>query len=130
MLDHLPPLCEGPGTIRSKAEGKISFRMHNQIKLTPAALSSLQWFKKDGTGLEPSRHVRIFADDYDGLSWVGGWSIPETHRVRDHESIVVGQFDQLSTQLQKSKSDNLINVTELVYGQADFGPWRHHQRPV
>lgn len=97
MLDNHPPLCEGPGTIRAESEGRISFRMHNQIRLTPEALSSLQWYKKDDTGLEPSRQIRIFADDYDGLSWIGSWTIPETERVRRHESIGVGRFDQLST---------------------------------
>ncbi len=53
MLDHHPPIFRGPGVIRSEAEGRITFRMHNQIEATPEALSSLRWFKKEGGGLEP-----------------------------------------------------------------------------
>lgn len=116
MLDHHPPLFEGPGTIRGNNEGKISFRMHNQISSSPEALGSLNWFKKDGKGLEPASHVRIIADDYEGVSWSGAWSIPQTVCARGSQSIIFGDFDQLSTRIPKTQDDKQLNVTELVYG--------------
>ena len=51
MLDHHPPLFAGPGVIRASEEGKISFRMHNQITTSAEALNSLNWYRKDGEGL-------------------------------------------------------------------------------
>src|SRR6267142_2310415 len=108
MLDHHPPIFRGPGVIRSEAEGRITFRMHNQIEATPEALSSLRWFKKAGGGLEPTSHVRIFAEDYDGISWTGAWSIPQTHRSSGSQSVIAGSFNQLSTRIPKSDEDTKI----------------------
>jgi hypothetical protein len=114
MLDHLPPLYKGPGVIKSGKEGKITFRMHNQIQISKEALSSLQWFKPEG-GLEPAHQMRIFADDYNGISWVGGWSIPVQHFSNGSNSVISGEFDQLSTRISKGESDKRKNLTELVY---------------
>lgn len=116
MLDHHPPLFAGPGIIRASEEGKISFRMHNQITTSAKALNSLNWYRKDGEALEPTSHVRIFADDYDGIAWSGAWSIPETVRARGSQSVIAGSFDQLTKRLPKTVDDKQINVTELIYG--------------
>jgi hypothetical protein len=89
--------------------------MHNQIQITQEALSSLRWFKPEG-GLEPARQTRIFADDYDGISWVGAWSIPRQHRSYGSNSVISGEFEQLSTRISKAESDKRKNLTELVYG--------------
>jgi hypothetical protein len=116
MLDHHPPLFEGPGIIRGDNEGKISFRMHNQISTSPEALSSLNWFRKDGKGLEPTSQVRFVADDYEGVSWSGAWSIPQTIYARGSQSIIAGSFDQLTTRIPKTADDKQTNATELIYG--------------
>jgi hypothetical protein len=115
MLDHLPPLYKGPGVIKSSKEGKINFRMHNRIEISQEALSSLRWFKPEG-GLEPAHQTRIFADDYDGTCWVGAWSIPTQHRSYGSNSVISGEFEQLSTRISKAESDKRKNLTELVYG--------------
>lgn len=116
MLDHHSPLYHGPGMIKSASSGKVSFRMYNQIELTEDAQLSLRWFKTEGGGLEPAPQVRIFAEDYDGVSWTGAWSLPKTLQSSGAHSIVAGTFDQLSTRIPKAETDKLTNVTELVYG--------------
>jgi hypothetical protein len=114
MLDHHPPLYKGPGAIKSGKDGKIAFRMHNQIETSPEALSSLQWFKPEG-GLEPASHVRILAEDYKGVSWLGAWSLPRQHHSRGINSVISGDFDQLTTRIAKVRGDKRKGMTEMVY---------------
>ncbi len=117
MLDHAPPLYAGPGVIKADSNGQINFRMHSRSEPSQAALSSLRWFGPDGK-LEPASDVRIFADDYDGLAWIGGWSIPKTVRTHNSKSIISGSFNQLSTFLPESKRlGRPADVTELIYGK-------------
>lgn len=61
-----------------------------RITTSAEALNSLNWYRKDAEELEPASHVRIFADDYDGISWLGASSIPETVRARVSQSVIVG----------------------------------------
>lgn len=114
-LPHCPPLYKGPGILKSGKDGKITFRMHNQIEADPLALSSRQRLKPTG-GLEPSNRVKIDADDYYGVGWTGAWSIPRKHYTRGDKSVISGEFDQLTTRLPKLKGDKRKNLTEIVYG--------------
>jgi hypothetical protein len=115
MLDHCPPIYRGPGVLKSGKDGKITFRMHNQIAADALALSSLQRIKPGG-GIEPSQHVRIVAEDYQDVDWTGAWSLPRKHYARGDNSVISGEFDQLTTRIPKMKGDKRKNLTEIVYG--------------
>jgi hypothetical protein len=115
MLDHCPPVYQGPGVLTSGKDGKITFRMHNQIAADTLALSSLQRIKPEG-GTEPCKQVRIVAADYNGVDWSGAWSIPRKHSSRGNSSVISGEFDQLTTRIPKIKGDKRKNLTEIVYG--------------
>jgi hypothetical protein len=115
MLDHCPPLYKGPGVLTSGKNGKINFRMHNQIATDALALSSLQRIKPGG-GVEPCKQVRIVAEDYSGVDWTGAWSLPRKHHSRGDNSVISGEFDQLTTRVAKIQGDKRKNLTEIVYG--------------
>lgn len=89
--------------------------MHNQIAADALALSSLQRIKPSG-GIEPCKHVRIVAEDYQGVDWTGGWSLPRKHYAREDNSVISGEFDQLTTRIPKEKGDKRKNLTEIIYG--------------
>ena len=59
--------------------------------------------------------VRVFAKDYSGIDWVGGWAIPNIEYARTSQFMVSGDFSQLTTDIQKSENDKKTDVTEIVF---------------
>ncbi len=116
ILDHHPPLYKGPGVIIGGKKGTIAFRLHNQIETTEEALSSLRPIEKGGLG-EPVNQVRVFAKDYRGIDWTGGWAIPGIEYSLMPHFMVNGEFDLLGTRIEKSEGDKKKNVTEIVFGE-------------
>jgi hypothetical protein len=116
ILDHHPPLYKGPGVIIGGKKGTIAFRLHNQVETTEEALRSLRPIEEGGLG-EPVNQVRVFAKDYRGIDWTGGWAIPGIEHSLTPHFMVNGEFDLLSTRILKSEGDKKQNVTEIVFGE-------------
>lgn len=114
--DHCPPLFKGPGTISGEKRGSIFFRLHNQIELTKDALKSLG-FTETNRDTKTINPVRIFAEDYNGCSWTGGWSIPSNKYIANPQAIIHGEFEQLATRIDRQEENSIANTTEIVFGE-------------
>jgi hypothetical protein len=114
IRDSASPLYKGPGVIVGEQRGPISFRLHNQIKMSPEALDSMRPIEH-GTLGAPVSQVRVFAKDYSGTSWTGGWAIPNIEYARTAQFMVSGNFSQLSTDIPKSENDPKTDLTEIVF---------------
>ncbi|MFX0200281.1 MAG: hypothetical protein ACFFCW_29530 [Candidatus Hodarchaeota archaeon] len=111
--DFLPPIFKGPGTISGNSAGRMSFKLHNQLPMSEYLWNFLKELKSETSS--DQKYVRLFAKDYDGIEWSGAWSMPTITFFQSEYLIISGKFNQLSTRLQKLKSDNKRNVTELVF---------------
>ena len=111
IRDHSPPLFKGPGVIRGQKKGAISFRFHNQIEISKEDFLLLS----DQGNQNLITQVRVFAKDYDNIHWEGGWSVPNFQIQKSYKVIVYGQFDQLSTRVERYESDIRNNTTELIF---------------
>lgn len=107
-------LYKGPGVIVGAKRGPISFRLHNQIDMSAGALESMRPIENGKLGA-PVNQVRVFAKDYSGIDWVGGWAVPNIEYARTSQFMVSGDFSQLTTDIQKSENDKKTDVTEIVF---------------
>lgn len=113
IRDHSSPLFKGPGVITGKERGAISFRIHNQIKISENLLREI--FNQKSIDNDEVIQARFFAKDYDNNEWVGGWFIPNVMLSTSGMSVVHGEFDQISTQVKRFKGDNRNNTTDLIF---------------
>lgn len=113
IQDNSPPLYKGPGIIRGKEKGAISFRLYNQIEVSEEAIKLIF---KDKEQSEDAQ-VRVFARDYDDVRWTGAWSIPSVEPSKSGKFLVHGQFDQLSTRVSRFEGGNYKNTTELIFSK-------------
>ncbi|MEQ9358074.1 hypothetical protein [Coleofasciculus chthonoplastes] len=109
--DNCPPLYKGPGVISGKEKGAFSFRLHNQIPLSEKDFNLFIGKNLQNEDIQ----ARIFAIDYEGIHWTGGWSIPNVYSSKSGKFIVHGQFEQLSTIVKRYEGNICSNTTELVF---------------
>lgn len=111
--DDQPPLFKGPGVIRGEYSGPLFFKLYNQIQIEKKIFDFL---KQVQSGDDPEKNrVRLFAKDYDGVEWIGSWSIPRVNLFQIPSFTVHGEFNQLATRIQKVRDNKLDNLTELVF---------------
>lgn len=112
--DHQPPLFKGPGVIKGKAAGALSFKLHNQLPMTAELFQYIKKVK-EGSG-QRSVAARLFAKDYDGITWHGGWLIPDVDLFTESQKLVVyGELDGISTRVAKLEVDSKRHQTELIF---------------
>ena len=59
IRDSASPLYKGPGVIVGEQRGPISFRLHNQIKMSPEALDSMRPIEHGTLGEPVSPGTRL-----------------------------------------------------------------------
>lgn len=111
--DNRHPIFKGPGVIRGDRAGRLTYKVYNQIQDNKDIFDYLKQIKEDD---DPKKKIiRIFAKDYDGIEWNGGWSIPAVNLFQAPYLLVHGEFDQLATRVKKMEGDQTLNSTELVF---------------
>lgn len=114
--DNQPPLFKCPGIISGDYSGKLSFKLFNQ---TPITKDIFDFLRKVQEGHDPqSINARLFAKDYNGIEWNGGWSIPKANvfqLAQSQNCIVHGDFAQLATRVEKIGGEKEKDSTELVF---------------
>lgn len=110
------PLFKGPGTIFGEKNGFISFRLHNQLEIRKEVFEILSKSKLSET-IGKDKLVQISAKDYLGRSWSGSWAIPFEEFSLTYQSIIRGNFHQLTCRLEKQFDDGKKNVGELIFGE-------------
>jgi hypothetical protein len=116
IQDHQPPLFKGPGVIRGAYSGELSFKLYNQIPITKDIHQFLNWIRSGEHG--ESTCCRLFAKDYDGISWSGAWFVPRVDLFQGTEVqnfTIQGKFSQLATRIGKVKGDQDKDLTELIF---------------
>jgi hypothetical protein len=114
--DNAPPFFKGPGIITGEISGQFSFKVFNEIPLSEYNSKFLKQIElKDDP---KSFNVRLFAKDYEGFEWTGGWSVPKINwlSMKNFQNFLVyGNFQQLSTRIVKTEGDKEKDTTELIY---------------
>lgn len=111
--DNQPPIFKGPGVIRGDKNGRLTYKVYNQIPVNEEIFSYLKQLREDNNTKETI--LRLFAKAYDGIEWKGGWSIPALNLFQAPILLVNGDFDQLATRIKKFEGDPTLNSTELVF---------------
>lgn len=111
--DSQPPIFKGPGTIRGGSDGRLTYRIYNQIQVNKDIFNYLKLIKENDA--PKKTNIRFSAKAYDGIEWHGSWSIPSVNLFNAPYLLVHGEFDQLDTSIKKTEGDQTLNSTEVVF---------------
>ncbi|MEG6586714.1 hypothetical protein [Dendrosporobacter sp. 1207_IL3150] len=113
--DFTPSIFKGSGIIRGDKNGRLRFKVYNQLQVDKKMFDYLKLLKESNDPNEKICRLKILA--YDGTEWSGGWTIPEVILYQSPYLKIEGELDQLTTRVTKLKGDTTRNTTELVFSE-------------
>jgi hypothetical protein len=91
--DHEPPVFVGPGQIEIKSSTSADFKLFAQTPHGENATGKI--IRAHMNPYEMVDQFRLFATDYEGTEWVGGWIVPRMENQSATGALLSGKIRSL-----------------------------------